>query len=217
SQAIDAGIFDVEIYRMNLATSVADVKAALRTQGMFPQNLVIGDRGGHLLYVRAGKTPRRQPAYDYRKPLPGNSSQTASHGYHPFEDLVQVEDRAQGYLQNDNVAPDRLFSDGNPSAASYPDYLFNDTPGRITTRGVRALAVLASGRKLDLAAATALAVDTTWITAADWRAALVHAADARPEMLRAGSEAARRFVARLLGFDGVAAADSIAALDFYYW
>jgi acyl-homoserine lactone acylase PvdQ len=130
---------------------------------------------------------------------------------------VQVEDPAQGYLQSDNVAPDRLFRDGNLSAASYPDYLFNDTAGRITTRGVRALAVLSSVRKLDLAAATALAVDATWVTAADWRAALAHAVAERPDMLRAGSETSRRFVARLLEFDGVAAADSIAALDFYYW
>ena len=217
SQADDAGILDEEIYRMNLAASTGEVEDALRSLGMFPQNLVIGDRAGHILYLRAGKTPRRAPGYDYRAPLPGNTSKSAWLGYHPFEDLVRVSDPPQGYLQNDNVAPDRLFADGNLRATDYPSYLFNDVPGRVTSRGLRAIAVLSANPRVDLSAASALATDTMWITTTDWRAALAHAVSARPDVLLTATPDVRKFVDRLLEFDGDATADSIAALDFYYW
>ena len=44
---------------------------------------------------------------------------TAWSGYYPIDDMLQVHNPPHGYIQNNNVAPDRLFADGNVSAASW--------------------------------------------------------------------------------------------------
>ncbi len=217
SQMHDAGLLDEEIYRMNRATSIADVRDAMQSLGMFPQNLVIADRSGNLFYVRAGKTPRRPAGYDWTRAVPGNTSQTSWHGYHPFADLVQTYNPVQGYLQNSNVAPDRMFQHLNLNAADYPSYLFNDTPGRETSRGIRVTDFLASHPQMSAADAFELAVDETWITTQAWQQALRFALRERPQFLANGTATLHTFVGRLLDFDGIAAADSVAALDFYYW
>ena len=55
----DAGLFDEEIYRLNLAKNIAEVKEAVKILGMFPQNLMVGDHEGNSFYLRAGKTMGR--------------------------------------------------------------------------------------------------------------------------------------------------------------
>jgi len=217
SQMHDTGILDEEIYRMNRARSVPELFEAMRSLGMFPQNLVLGDSSGNISYLRAGKTPVRPAGFDWTRPVPGNSSDTAWRGFHPLEDLVQVHNPPQGYIQNNNVAPDRLFADGNLDASSYPVDIFHDTPGRITSRGLRSVQVLSAADGFTVADATALAFDELWITADDWVRALRSVTDRYPALMDGRSLQTREFVDSLLGFDGVAAADSAAALDFYYW
>jgi acyl-homoserine-lactone acylase len=184
---------------------------------MFPQNLVMGDSSGNIFYVRAGKTPIRPPGYDWTGPVPGNTSATAWLGYHPFDDLVQVLNPPQGYLQNNNVAPDRLFGEGNLDAADYPSDVFNDTPGRVTSRGLRSIEVLSAASDFTVEDAWAFAFDEKWITTESWQRALRFAVENYPGALAAKPARVREFVAAILGFDGFAAADSAAALDFYYW
>ena len=142
SQMHDAGLIDDEIYRMNRASSVNELREALKTLGMLPQNLMAVDDRGHGYYLRAGKTPRRPAGHDWTGPVPGNTSATAWLGIHPLEDMIEVLNPPQGYLQNNNVAADALFAEGNIDAAKYPAYMFNDVPGRVTTRGRRSLDVL---------------------------------------------------------------------------
>jgi acyl-homoserine lactone acylase PvdQ len=217
SQMHDTGILDDEIYRMNHARSVPELFEAMKSLGMFPQNLVLGDSSGNISYLRAGKTPVRPAGFDWTRPVPGNSSKTAWRGYYPLEDMVQVHNPPQGYIQNNNVAPDRLFADGNLDASSYPKGLFHDTPGRITTRGLRAVRVLSKAESFTVASATDLAFDERWITAQDWVRALRSVTDRFPELMEGRSELTRVFIDSLLAFDGDAAADSVAALRFYYW
>lgn len=217
SQMHDAGLLDEEIYRMNLAGSIDEVRAAMQSLGMFPQNLVIGDRNGNIFYVRAGKTPQRPAGFDWTRAVPGNTSKTSWHGYHPFDDLVQIVNPQQGYLQNGNVAPDRMFPHFNLDAAAYPVDVFNDTSGRETSRGVRVTDFLAAHADMAPADAFALAFDETWITTPAWQQALRFAIARNPQFLRNAPDPLNVFVARLLQFDGVASAESIVALDFYYW
>src|SRR2546426_1003727 len=87
----DAGLFDEEVYRMNFARNVGEVKQAMKLLGMFPQNVMVGDAEGGSFYLRAGKTPRRPAGFDWKRPVPGNTSRSAWNGYHPLEDLVQLE------------------------------------------------------------------------------------------------------------------------------
>jgi acyl-homoserine-lactone acylase len=217
SQMHDTGLLDNEIRQMNLARSVFDLQRAMRTLGMFPQNLVTGDSAGHIWYLRAGKTPIRPQGYDWKGPVPGNDSATAWQGFYPLEEMLQILNPPQRYLQNNNVAPDAMFGSDNLDATAYDPGLFNDEPGRATTRGLRTIEVLSSTDSFSVEDAFALAFDEVWITAAPWLDALRYALEQQPGWLARHEGAVGGLVRRMLEFDGVASADSSAALNFYYW
>jgi acyl-homoserine-lactone acylase len=217
SQMHDAGLFDDEIYRMNRAGNVRELREALKTLGMLPQNLLAGDDHGGAYYLRAGKTPRRPSGFDWSAAVPGNSSATAWLGIHPLEEMIEVLNPPQAFMQNNNAAPDRLFAAGNIEAGRYPDYMFNDTPGRVTTRGQRVLDVLTAARRFSIADAKALVFDEYWITAPAWVAALRGAVHRQRHCYLELSAPAHAMVERILKFDGQARAESAAALNFYFW
>ncbi len=216
SQMNDGGVMDEEIYRMNRAGSVKDLREALKTLGMMAQNLMAVDDQGHGYYLHAGKTPKRPSGYDWTKPVPGNTSATAWQGFHPLEEMIEVTDPVQGYMQNNNSSPDVLFADGNIDASKYPPHVFYDTPGRITTRGARALEVLSKAQKFSVDDAKALVFDEKWVTTARLQQALRFAQEKHPKRLKKGTPASK-MVDSILAFDGFARAESSAALNFWFW
>jgi acyl-homoserine lactone acylase PvdQ len=216
SQMDDGGLMDEEIYRMNRATSVKELRDALKTLGMMAQNLMAIDDQGHGYYLHAGKTPKRPQGYDFTKPVPGNTSATAWQGFHPLDDMIEVTDPPQGYMQNDNSSPDVLFADGNIDAAKYPADVFYDTNGRITTRGVRSLEFLSKAQKLSIDDAKAFVFDEKWTSAKPWQDALRYALKMHPKRLKRDGPG-RTLADRILAFDGFAHAESSAALNVYFW
>jgi acyl-homoserine lactone acylase PvdQ len=202
---------------MNLARDIDGVRSAMKTVAAMPQNVVIGDSSGRSLYIRSGMSPVHPDGYDFTRPAPGNSSATAWRGIHPLQDLVQIESPQQGYLQNNNVAPDVMFGAGNIDARAYSTDIFNDRPGRRTTRGARTIEVLSAATDFTFEDAQALLFDEKWISTEAWQRALRYAADTRPDIVSHQTDTFRRLLARLLAFDGHASADSIAALSYYHW
>lgn len=212
-----AGDFDEEVYRMVLAKNVREVKEAMRIQGMFPQNVMVGDAEGGTFYVRAGRTPKRPSGVEWRKALDGNTSRTAWLGIHPFEDLVQIENPPTGYMQNNNTGPDRMFDGSTLTADRYPGYIYNDTPGRINSRGRRVLEVLSGAVRFTVDDATQLALDEGWVDTGAWKDVLRRALHGTPDRVRSMPAATRLLADRILRFDGQARVDSKAALGFWYW
>jgi acyl-homoserine lactone acylase PvdQ len=212
-----AGEFDEEVYRMVLARNVGEVREAMKLQGMFPQNVMVGDADGGSWYLRAGRTPRRPAGLNWRKALDGNTSKTAWLGIHPLEDLVQIENPAPGYMQNNNISPDEMFPGSPLTPDRYPDYIFNDTPGRSNSRSRRAVEVLAGALRFTVEDAVELALDEGWIDTGTWLNVLRRSLHAAPDRARALPPGARVLADRILRFDGQARADSKAALGFWYW
>jgi acyl-homoserine lactone acylase PvdQ len=213
----DAGLFDEEVYRMNLARNVGELRDAMRLLGMFPQNVMAGDRDGGSYYVRAGKTPRRPEGYQWNRPVPGNTSGSAWLGIHPLEDLVQLESPAAGYMQNNNIAPDRMLEGSPLTPDRYPAYIFNDRAGRTNSRGRRAVEALSGAFAFTVEDAIDLALDEKWMDTDAWLAALYRGLSQETDYVRSQPAAFRRVAGNLLGFDGHARAGSAAALQFWLW
>lgn len=209
--------FDEEVYRLNLATNVFEAKDALRTLGLFPQNFMFGDADGNIWYLRAGRTPVRPAGFDWTRPVAGNTSATAWRGLHPLDDLVQVLNPPQGYLSNNNIAPDMMLPEPPVAAERYPKYVFNDTPGRTNTRGLRAIEALSQAYAFTMDDAVQLALDEKWYGIERWQRLLHAALAADPALVRTKSPEFRRFADAILRFDGQARSTSTAALDFVYW
>ncbi|MFN0178018.1 MAG: penicillin acylase family protein [Gemmatimonadales bacterium] len=211
-----AGLYDEQFYRVALARSMAEFKTAI-APGFISANVMAGSADGHSFYVRGGYVPRRPPGVDYTQPMPGNSSATAWRGIHSLEEHVTLEDPAVGYMSNNNIAPDRMLERGSPDLARYRGYLYDDQPGRTTSRGVRAIEVLSRAYRVTVADAVELALDDKWVGVERWQEALRMAAETHPARIRGASPDVRRFLDRLLRFDGHARQESQGALAFYYW
>ena len=209
--------FDEEVYQLNLAKNVFEAKVAMRTLGVFPQNFMFGDADGNIWYLRAGRTPIRPSGFDWTHPVPGNTSATAWRGLHPLDDLVQVLNPPEGYLSNNNISPDMMLPEPPVASERYPKYVFNDTPGRTNTRGLRTIEALSRAYSFTVDDAVQFALDEKWYGIEQWQRLLHDALAVDPGSLRAKPPEFRRFVDAILRFDGQARASSAAALKFVYW
>ena len=212
-----AGLVDQQLYRMDLARDMAEFRQAMAILGMFSQNIMAGSSDGHTLYVRAGRVPIRPVGYDWRKPVPGNTSATAWRGIHPFSDLLVVQDPFAGYMTNNNVAPDMITEQPAVAAEKYAPEVFFDLPGFTNSRGRRVVHVLSSAFAFSTADAFDLVFDEKWEGTETWIEALRRALNEPPDRARLKSLDFRRFVDRILHFNGVARKESVDALDYLYW
>lgn len=208
---------DQQAYRQHLAGDVDEFWAAQRELGLWPNNQMVADSKGNTLYVRAGRIPIRPAGYDWSKPVPGNTSKTAWRGIHEPEDLVHLRNPAQGYMQNNNVAPDMMMIGSPLTADRYPAWVFADRPGRSNGRGYRAVEVLSNAYAASVDDVKAIALDQTWFATRLWLNALRTAMQGNPGDVSQRSEQFRKVAHRLLSFDGVARKESMAALAYDYW
>lgn len=209
--------FSRQIYGMNTARNISEFKQALAIQGLFPENVMVADANREAYYVLTGLTPRRPPGFDWTRPVPGNTSAAEWVGFHPLEDLVQIQNPPQGYMQNNNVATDTMM-DGSPMTAErYPAYIFNDEPGRTHDRGERAVALLSRQYAATKSDFLAIAMDEFYVNAHLWLDALLEATRSRTAEVRAMSPAERELLHGVLNFDGEASRDSISVVQYIHW
>ena len=209
--------FDQEIDQLNHVKTVDEAKTAMRGLGTYANNVMFGDSAGNSWYVRAGRTPKRPDGFDWRKPVPGNSSESAWRGLHPIDDLVQIKNPPHGYMQNQNLAPDQMTLPPRLiDPAKYPAYIYNDEPRRITSRGVRAMELLSSAKAMTVADAIEVALDEKWPATKAWQVALQSAAKNGVGGAKL-SKIDRRMLQEILAFDGYAKAESNSALMYFFW
>lgn len=92
-------------YRMNKSKNFQDFKAALEMQAIPSTNIVYADREDNIFFISNAKVPIRAEGYDWRKVVPGNSSQTLWETYYPLDSLPQVTNPTSGYVYNTNNTP----------------------------------------------------------------------------------------------------------------
>jgi acyl-homoserine-lactone acylase len=111
------GIMDIRAleqwFRMNKATSYTSFKKALKMEAIPAYNLVYADRYDTIYYLSNGKFPYRDPAYNWKKTVPGNTWRTRWTSFHPLEDLAQVLNPPSGYVFNANHSPFKATDEKN--------------------------------------------------------------------------------------------------------
>jgi len=93
-------------YRMNKASSFKEFTDALDMQALPGINVIYADREDNIYFLSNGLFAYRNPAYDWTKVLPGDTSATLwEPRFHPRSDLPQVLNPECGYLVNTNNTP----------------------------------------------------------------------------------------------------------------
>jgi acyl-homoserine lactone acylase PvdQ len=116
-----------EWYLMTRAKSVAELKRAMAPLNMLFGNVMYADKNGDTFYLYNGAVPRRDPRFDWKKPLDGSDPATEWKGYHTIDELPQLTNPKTGWMQNCNGTPFLLSSEGNPDPKDFPAYMVQES------------------------------------------------------------------------------------------
>ena len=94
-----------EYYRLNKVDGLDGFLKALELQAIPSLNYTFADHTGQIAYIYNAVFPKRDPAYDWQKYLPGDTSRTFWMGYEPFSVIPKVVNPKAGFVYNANNTP----------------------------------------------------------------------------------------------------------------
>ncbi len=108
------------------ARNLEEFRAAIARLDIPYMNNMYADVDGNIQYVYGSAVPRRDPSFDWSKPVDGSDPRTEWGDYHPLDDLPQVRNPASGWLLNTNSSP-MVATDGVPYAREdFPPYMIGE-------------------------------------------------------------------------------------------
>jgi acyl-homoserine-lactone acylase len=204
-----------QMWMQNRATNIGEFRRALSWNSFMAQNIMYGDVDGNIMYVRTGRVPiRPEGDYNWRWPIPGNTSDTEWIGIHPMSDLVQITNPPQGYMQNNNCSPDTMMEHSPLVLQRYPFYIYQDIPQRYNPRAVRGVQLLSADSSVTYEEAKRIAMDCYIDRSDAWQEALEQGLNAYGGSLDAS---AKKVAQNILGWDGHAESESVGAANFMFW
>ena len=212
----ETGGFVGQMLEMAGAKTMTEFRAAVGKQQIPLWNIMAGSSQGDIWYVFNCWCPKRphkadgSPAFDYSRPLPGDTNQAEWTGFFAFDELPQILNPASGWMQNCNCNPNHV-TDGDPEF-NVPEYL---CPPRETTRSQRALELLrdaAAHAPVHPDTVVEFGQDCLFPPARELVTRIVNGSFGQDM-----SEAELGAVAALAQWDGQAVPDSVPACHFLTW
>jgi acyl-homoserine-lactone acylase len=145
------------------AKSLAEFKKLLDMHTNSSNNTVYADADGNIAYFHANYIPRRDPRFDWTRPVDGSDTATEWHGIHSVEESPNMVNPGVGWIQNTNNWPYSVSGPDSPRKEDFPQYM--DRVGE-NARGIHAVRLLSAAHDFTLDSLIALGFDT-YLTAFD--------------------------------------------------
>jgi len=165
-------------YGRTKTTNYADYRENMRLHTNSSNNTLFADSEGNIAYFHSNFIPRRDPSFDWKKPVDGSNPATDWQGLHTLEETVHGHNPKSGYLNNTNNWPWMMAGPKHsPKAENFPSYMENFPENY---RGIHALEVL-DGKKDFTIDSLAAAAYSNRLTAFDVLLPVLYKAyDAKP-------------------------------------
>jgi acyl-homoserine lactone acylase PvdQ len=137
----------MECWTRTKSKSLADYTKAMELLANNSNNTVYADNAGNIAYWHGNFMPKRDPKFDYTRPVDGSTKTTNWMGVHSLNEIVQSINPSNGWLQNCNATPFTVTGDQSPKAINYPAYM---APDGENGRGITAVALLSKIDKINL-------------------------------------------------------------------
>jgi acyl-homoserine-lactone acylase len=120
-------------------------------------NTVYADADGNIAYYHGNFIPRRDPGFDWTRPVDGSNPATEWQGLHPVEETITLLNPPNGWIQNTNNWPFSAAGQHSPKRDDYPAYMSNNSEN---FRGVHAIALLENEKQFTIDSLIAAGYDS---------------------------------------------------------
>jgi acyl-homoserine lactone acylase PvdQ len=110
-------------------------------------NTIYADADGNIAYFHANFIPRRNPKFDWTRPVDGSDPESDWKGLLTFDESPNLLNPATGWLYNTNNYPWSAAGSSSLKQADFPTYVDNGTEN---ARGLHALRVLENRKDFTL-------------------------------------------------------------------
>ncbi|MCD2516479.1 penicillin acylase family protein [Massilia sp. G4R7] len=117
-------------------------------------NTVYADAKGNIAYFHGNFIPKRDPKFDWNKPVDGSNPATEWQGLHAIKETITLFNPASGYISNTNNWPFSASGASSPKREAWPEYMWS-LPENARGRHAERVLKDAKGFTLDSLIATA--------------------------------------------------------------
>ena len=150
-----------ESYTRTKARNYDEFRQTLELHADSSNNTIYADSGGNIAYFHGNFIPRRDPKFDWTKPVDGSDPATDWKGLLSVDESPKLFNPASGWLYNSNNSPWSAAGPSSPKQSDYPKYVDN---GVESARGLHAIRVLENKKDFTLDSLRTSAYDSylTW-------------------------------------------------------
>ena len=147
----------IQSYTRTKLNNYAEFKEMMNIRTNSSNNTVFADADGNIAYFHGNFIPKRNPEFDFSRPVDGSDPATDWQGLHTVDESILILNPENGWIQNCNSTPFTAAGPYSPKAENYPNYM---APDQENFRGIHAVKVLQNVEKVNLDSFLALAHDS---------------------------------------------------------
>ena len=129
----------IQSWQRTKAKSFKDYKSVMNLLANTSNNTVYADAEGNIAYWHGNFIPKRDPHFDWSKPVDGTTSATEWKGLHSVNECVHIYNPENGWIENCNSTPFTAAGKFSPKKENYPTYM---APDGQNFRGIHTVDIL---------------------------------------------------------------------------